>query len=98
MDGAPLAQSGGTVGTKAVISVYVSVQRLTGELGLDRALHASDALIPDDMSEEEVDPLNRAVLPAVVALNEVTQIEEDMCVTVDARIQTLYLVLRDGYN
>lgn len=61
-------------------------------------MHPTDALIPDDMSEEEVDPLNRAVLPTVVALNEVTQIKEDICVTVDARIQTLYTVLRDGYN
>lgn len=49
---------------------------------------------PSD-STEEADPPNRAVLAAIAALrNEVTQIKDDICATIDARIQTVYTVLR----
>ncbi|KAL0195705.1 hypothetical protein M9458_007211, partial [Cirrhinus mrigala] len=49
---------------------------------------------PSD-STEEADPPNRAILAAIAALrNEVTQIKDDICATIDARIQTVYTVLR----
>ena len=45
---------------------------------------------------EEADPPNRAVLAAIATLrSEVAQVKDDICATIDARIKTVYTVLRD---
>ncbi|CAM4659977.1 unnamed protein product [Leuciscus chuanchicus] len=64
------------------------------ESGLDQPSDSTEVVEPDYPSEE-VDPPNRAVLAAIAALrNEITQIKDDICATIDVRIQTVYTVLR----
>lgn len=51
--------------------------------------------IPDDM-RDEADSLNRAILAAIANLrNEVTQLKNDICASIDARIQTVCTELRE---
>lgn len=64
------------------------------ELGLDQPSDSTEVAEPDQLSEE-ADPPNRAVLAAIAALrNEITQIKDDICATIDVRIQMVYTVLR----
>lgn len=59
-------------------------------LGLNQAPCPSDVIAPDDESIE-ADPPNRAVLAAIAALrNEVAQVKDDICATIDTHIQTVY--------
>ena len=45
---------------------------------------------------DEADPPNRAILAAIANLrNEVTQIKDDICASIDARIQTVRTELRE---
>lgn len=69
------------------------------EPGLDQAPDSIDVVMPDDMSEE-ADPPNRAVLAAIAALrNEVAQIKEDICATIDAHTDRIHRAeRRTGYN
>ncbi len=65
------------------------------ESGLDQASDSIEVVTPNDMSDE-ADPPNQAVLAAIATLrSEVAQIKDDICATIDARIQTVYTVLRD---
>lgn len=79
-----------TKGRKTMLKKGKSKKNNQQEPGLDQAL-SIDVVMPDDMSEE-ADPPNRAVLAAIAALrNGVAQIKEDICATIDARIQTVYI-------
>lgn len=64
------------------------------ESGLDQPSDSTEVVEPEHLSEE-ADPPNRAVLAAIAALrSEITQIKDDICATIDVRIQTVYTVLR----
>ncbi|XP_026092897.1 uncharacterized protein LOC113065665 [Carassius auratus] len=64
------------------------------ESGLDQPSDSTEMVEPEHLSEE-ADPPNRAVLAAIAALrSEITQIKDDICATIDVRIQTVYTVLR----
>ncbi len=65
------------------------------EPGLNLPRILSDTALPDDMSDE-ADPPNREILPAIAALrSEVTKIKDDICASIDVRIQTVCTELRD---
>lgn len=64
------------------------------ETGPDLTPDPSDTALPEDMTDE-VDPPNRAILAAIATLhNEITQIKDDICASIDARIQTVCAELR----
>lgn len=65
------------------------------EQGPEPSPGSSETTTPDTMSDE-ADPTNRTVLAAITALrNEIAQIKDDICATLDSRIQTVYTVLRE---
>lgn len=65
------------------------------EACLNQPSDPSDTPLPDDMSDE-ADPPNRAILASITNLrNEVTQIKNDICASIDARIQTVCTELRE---
>lgn len=65
------------------------------ETGPDRPSDSSDASLPDDVCDE-ADPSNRAILAAIANLrNEVAQIKNEICASIEARIQTVCTELRE---
>lgn len=65
------------------------------ETGPDQPSDSSDAAAHDDVCEQG-DPPNRALLTAISALrNEITQIKDDICASIDARIQIVCTEWRD---
>lgn len=60
------------------------------EAGPDQPSYVSDTLLPDDMSNELEYCNTIANLP-----NEVTQIKNDICASIDARLQTVCTELRE---
>lgn len=65
------------------------------EVGPDQHLDSGESPIPAG-GDEEPDPSNRAVLAAITALrDEVTRIKNDICTSIDARIQIIYTELKE---
>lgn len=64
------------------------------ESGPDQPSDTSDTPLPEEMNDE-TDPSNRAILAAIANLpNEIAQIKNDICASVDARIQVVCTELR----
>ncbi|KAM7375105.1 hypothetical protein PAMA_014270 [Pampus argenteus] len=65
------------------------------EVGPDQPSDSSESPIHTGR-DEEPDPSNRAVLAAITALrDEVTRIKNDICTSIDARIQIIYTELKE---